>query len=74
MVPQCCVYTDKALFANFHSTGNHHMGSDEAVIFNRGMVSYMVSAPQGDIIADGDKRLDGIVFQDKAIAPNPAII
>jgi hypothetical protein len=37
-------------------------------------VANVVAAPQGNVVADSSKRLNRIVFEDKAIVAYPAFV
>lgn len=71
--------TKEAGRADSAKPGDHDVRRDKAMIHDRGVVSNMISTPEDDIIADGHKRLDDIVFKDKAmladfaIAPNERV-
>ena len=43
------------------------MGSDEAIILYDRVVPYVITAPQYNVVANFDKRLNRIVFEDKAM-------
>jgi len=74
MVPQRSVDADKAGFADFDTAGDHDMRSNEAMVVNDRVVANVVAAPQGDVVADGDKGLNRVVFEDKAVVAYPAFI
>lgn len=48
-------------------SGNHDVRADETVIVDRRIVTDMIPAPERDVAADADKRLDGIVFENEAV-------
>ena len=37
------------------------------MVGNRAVMADMIAAPQNDVVADGDKRLNGVVFEDKTV-------
>ena len=43
------------------------------MILNDRIVPDMISAPQGDVVANPDEGLDSVVFQDKAIVSDRSI-
>lgn len=74
VITQCCVDSDEALFVDRHAAGNDYMRGKEAMISDDGMVTNMVAAPQGDIVADLHERLNGVVFKNKAILAYHAVV
>ena len=47
--------------------GNDHLSTYKIVIVNDGMVADVVTAPEGYVVADLYKGLDGIVLKNKTI-------
>jgi hypothetical protein len=45
----------------------HHVRGEEDVVANNAMVADMIAAPNHYVVADGDERLNSIVFEDETI-------
>ena len=50
------------------------MRCDKAVILDGGMVTDMIATPQGNVIADSDEWLDGIVFEYEAVITDTSVV
>src|SRR5881409_2300040 len=46
---------------------NEYVRGDEAVVLDRRVMSDVVAAPEGDVVADRDERLDRVVLEDETV-------
>ena len=74
MIAQGRIDTDEAAFANFNTARYNDMRCQETMILDNRMMTNMVAAPHRHIVTDFHKRLDGIVFKNKAIFANITFI
>ena len=53
---------------------NDDVRSKEAMVFDSTVVADMVSAPQSNVVTDGNKRLYGVIFQDEAVVADRRLV
>jgi len=66
-VVQCGVDAKEGVAPDRTVTRNHHVRANETVVFDDRIMSNMIAAPQGDIVADSHKRLDSVIFKNETI-------
>src|SRR4029077_20146803 len=74
VVAQCGIDPNEAGFVDFDTTGDHDMRCDEAVVADGRMMTDMIATPQRDVVANSDKRLNGIVFENEAVFTDLACV
>src|SRR6266478_5480983 len=74
VVAQCGIDPNEAGFVDFDTTGDHDMRCDEAVVADGRMMTDMIATPQRDVVANSDKRLNGVVFENKAVSTDFACV
>jgi len=67
VIAQGDIDPQKTILPDRHAAGNHHMGRDETVVLDSGMMPDVVAAPQRHIVSYGDKRLNRVVLHNKTI-------
>jgi NDP-sugar pyrophosphorylase family protein len=63
------VHSQKAVIPHHAVAGHDDLRGDEYMIADRCVVANVVSAPEHAVIADRNVRLNGVVFENKAVLP-----
>ena len=74
MISQRRVDADEALLTDLYASGNNYMWGNETMILDDWMMADMVSAPERKVIAYGYEGLDSIIFKNKTIFADTAVI
>ena len=67
LVAHGCIDTEKGKLTNRAATRNNDVRGDHDMVMYYGAVADVITAPEHDITADLNKRLDGIVFENETV-------